>query len=264
MTMSITCFLATHSSADDWDNYRSHMSGYYFLDDQPFSEVVCNVSISTLDPVYWRAQLQPILKNIEVDESLSSFKLTYKKGGGISILEPHFLVRLKTVEGLSDPAKIQNGLDGINRGAAMQISGARQIIEAIFDEFIQPKREDFTGLRIATSEGSTTIEYIKPSEEVRQVYSNGARRSSVRVTGSPMTIESSEEFTVVAGKQALSKLQGTIKQGDMNTNFVMTIQYQQIGSAVFPSALEQQIHMENPMIKQDMSTAIRLNQCISK
>lgn len=264
LVFTFLCFFATRSSADDWDGYRSLIDDYYFLDDQAFTEIACRVSISTLDPAYWRAQMQPYEKNIEVDENLSSFEITYRKGAGITINEPHFVVSLKTVDGVSDPALLRNGIDSMNRGAARQISGASQVIKGTFNELIRPKREDFSGVKIADSKGGSIVEYTRDGKHVTQVYSNGVRKSSFQVAGGTPEIESLDEFTDIAGKRALSKTLSTIKQGDITTKIEMTVQYQQIGSVNFPSAFDSQVNLENSMMKQNIKISISFDQCVSK
>lgn len=264
LALTFLCFFATRSSANDWDDYRSLIDDYYFLDDQAFTEIACRVSMTTLDPAYWRAQMQPYEKYIEVDENLSSFEITYRKNAGITITEPHFVVRLKTVDGVSDPALVRSGIDSMNRGAARQISGARQVIEGTFNELSRPLRKDFSGMEIATSKDGSIVEYTRNGKHVTQIYSNGVRKSSHKVAGGTPEIESFDEFTDIAGKRALSKTLGTIKQGDITTKIEMTVQYQQIGSVNFPSALDSQVNLENSMMKQNIKISISFDQCVSK
>jgi len=264
IALAILSLFPNPSRADDWLTYVRLRGDYYFLDDQAPSEISCRVSISTLDPAYLRAQLQPVQDKIDVDQNLNSFRVTYSKGVGITISEPHFTVRLKEAVDLPDRATVQGGLDLINRGAAMQISGARQIIERIFMEIIRPKREEISAVKVTASEGTAKIEYTRDGLHVTQIYLAGARKTFVKAAGISTPIESSDEFTVIGGKRALSKSSAMITQGDMTTTVETAVLYQQVGGVSFPSLLNHRSHLENSTMKQDVKQTISLDQCVNK
>jgi len=262
LNLAFSFFITSPSLADDWNNFNRLMDKYYFLDDQPVTEITCHVSVSSLNNI--RTQLKPIEEKVEVDEDINTFSVTYKKGEGITTSKPHFMVSLKTTEDVANPEQVKRGVETINIGAADQISGVIDVIEGQLDELIRPKKEKISDLKVKASKGTTTVEYTKDKKQFREVYLGDSRKVFIKDPNNSMVIKSSDTFTLIAGKRALSKSDMKLTLGDMATTMKMAILYKQVGTVSFPSLLDQQAHIENPSFKADANFSINLDQCVSK
>ncbi len=257
------CF--TPAVADDWADYNRILDRYYFLDDQSPTEIVCRMTVSALDPAELRAQLQPIEKNVEVDENLDSFQLTYRKGVGILVSQPHFTVTLKTTDGLPDPTRVRDGVEIINRGVAIQLAGTRQMVESVFQEFMRPTRDSRSNVKVTTTGDSSAVEFTDGDQQVRQAFSGLTRRTLGKTSAGSVTYEVADTFTVISGKEALARSVGKIVQEGSITTAETRLQYQQLqGGGMFPAALDQQLHLDSAdNVKQDASLSIRFEKCTS-
>lgn len=257
--------LAIHSSpsvADNWNEYLHLVQRYYFLDDQPVANVECRIT-SVPGGNEIKAQLKPIEKYIRVSENLDEFKVKYKKGVGVSVVEPKLVVTIGSTEGLSDTQlqRVQSGASSINRGAEQIFAAMKKIVEATVERYLLPRREEFVNLKVTESGRGALVEYTSGGENTKEEHSS----DKVRLySSSPLgEAEYVKYLSPLEDRLAISKVVLSGRMGDIKVTSESTIQFQKLDKLSFPFMVEEHSHLSGPSTNTDIRYSVKFDQCIT-
>lgn len=254
------------AAADDWEDYLAFKSQFYYLDDQEFNSITCNIESPMLAEMVkqTKAQLSPLKDNIEVVADLSGFSMSYSKSysksGGLQINRPELDVVIKSEEGLADPAQARKGVDMINSGFKQVVDGLSMQLSGTLEEYTAPNREDFDELKLANAKEGLTFTYKREGSDVTETFSgNRLEIKSVNVGGEMHALQN---YARTGGdKLILKDASVTINQqvGKVESGILLT--YQEVGSVIFPKSIVTNISQEIQSIKQEGQMEIYLKDC---
>src|SRR5574341_473614 len=241
---------------DMWDEYQEFLQQFYFLDDQDFEQITCQVVVSTLNMEELRAQLRPVGRNISIVENMDDFKLIFGKKGGLSFNVPTFDIEIISEEGIADKKKVETGLSMIRNGIRKQLDGITEMLKGVFDEYTSPKKGKVEIKEIWKDGDKTKIRYVKEGKAVTSIWEGKTCKSWL--VGPGVQMESEEEYEQVGTKLRVKRGNGSLTQGSIITNIGMESDYQYVGGVMLPSQILVEYSMIMPTGKQEAHFAIAL------
>lgn len=242
---------------------------YYDITQQNFQEITCNIDVSIADNLV--QQMRTYLERMSDDkatlsDTLASYRLTYKKAGGLHIDDPTLDLTMKPGTKPVDPAKVELGKNKLQEGFKALIAGSDASIGLImhFEEPSTPSDYDIiyvnltpdgyemsfkskkSGIQETSSLAGTTYDgkYFSPdgSQSTRIAHSRKLEDGKLLLT------DVSDAGSGVMGKSSA----------------VTAVTYQTIGAIYFPAKVEIQASVDSIQTHQSVTTDFTFSDCAIK
>lgn len=223
--------------ASQWDAYSQFMDNFYHLDDQKFNNISCGISVSLLDNTlaHLKTQLKALEGKLEIEESVSEFRLNYNRHEGLTFQLPSFDVRLISEDEIKDRNKVETGIKMMKQGFQHQVDGAVQMIEGIFKSYLSPCKKDVKIKQLSIGPDETTIIYEESGNTGTDIYSGKTCKS--KVTGAFGQIESDIRYATTGKKLIIESADICIEQGMSTSTSKVVVEYQTVGSIILPKRI---------------------------
>lgn len=223
--------------AGQWEDYSKFMDRFYSLEQQEFDRVSCRIVLSTLDDILSsiRTQFKPLGDKIEIIENVSEFALSFDRSSGLSFNLPLFDVRIISEEGIRDRGQVERGIKYMKDGFQMQIDGATQMIQGLFEGYVTPKERDYSIKEMSVRGNEVKIIYEKGGNEFTDIYSNNECNSTM-IMPSGRT-QSRMQYVSVGKKLSISSAKIQLNQAGMTANTDVSVEYKDLKGIVFPSRI---------------------------
>lgn len=255
----VTLHVDISCASTPWENFNNLMGNYYLFDYQKVDQITCRITSSTLDRVKLREPLRPIENNIRIEENISDFRVTYSQKNGITFTEPRFEVFAVNSATADELKQLEASVMNFNQGVERVIKGLVQAIEGILDEFMLPKKDSISDLEISTNTLETIVKYKRRGASLIVVYTGNTRKTHSSMPG--LYLDSEDEFDSVKGKLILTKSKMHMNQGDNKIDINLNIKHKDMSAIIFPSIIEQQLHIINPNMNMNAEFTITFDKC---
>lgn len=261
ISFGIVAFQSTLSSAaSSWDELEKLLGKYYLFDNQKVDRVTCRIFTPTLDPVVLRQSLKPAENMLKLEENLADFKVFYTPKNGITFNIPTVKVSLKSPpEKEDDRKKLETGVQQMNMGYQISIQGIVQGVEGVLTEFVMPKKDSISDLTVAKGDAGTTVEYVQEGTNIKIMYSGSTRKTHSE--GSGNSGSSFDRYDTVNGKYYLSTSKVHALQGSTVLDGAITIQREDLGKIIFPSAILTKVEMSDMGMRLNVDSNVFLTDC---
>ncbi len=222
----------------EWIKYLDLKNNYYYLDKHNFKEISCVIDVPFMNKLIEqiKKQFDPLKDKVEIKENLSSFSLTYSQTSGLTFSNPEFEIIVIDTEGLADPEKVRQGIDMMKNGFNMQVTGVKDTLTGLFDDYQQPIKENYEDLIVTKNKAGYFVKYASGKNKITENYAGKTIEKSQ--TGSDVTATSIQSYrTISNNKLILEQASVLITQPLSNIKTDLSIEYQDVGNIIFPKKI---------------------------
>jgi len=239
------------------DPYLEFLKQFYYLDDQRFEQVTCQVVVPEFDTL--RAQMKSLENKVAVRENFDEFRLTYKRGKGLFFNLPSFEVSLVSEVGIKDRSKMETGMKMLKDGAEYFIQGVVQILNKLFKEYELQDKKEIKNVEVVKNNNETQLRYEKDSAKVTIICTDGHCKTSK--VQPPLRSDSDDEYEQVGNKLLLKSSNSYTKQNRSTIHNQVAVEYQKVSGVLFPSTITTEYETVRRNIKDEGRTTILLKGC---
>ena len=251
--IAILCLLVQSKpslSNDPWNDYEKFLQQFYFLSEQSFEQIECQVVLPEVEQMLNQQsqQLKEASKGAaEIISNLNNFRMTYSKSKGLSFNEPSVEIKVTSEDFIKDRQKFETGKQAIINGYNQTIKGTIQTIQGVFDDYIEPDKNRISLSSFNLSGERAEYKYKQESMDVTRVCEKNHCTSSSK--NAQMDVESDENYDKVGDKLAIQSASATMKQPGTEIHLKTNIKYQQVRDLFFPSSISSDLQMQTSMAK---------------
>lgn len=264
LLIAISLIMPTFATADDWDEYMLSRDRFYSLDKQDFKSISCNIEMPVTQNQVKQLhdQFESMKDKIELKENLADFSVIYSKESGLSFKHPSLDIKIISEKGMSDPAKVKNGLELIRSGFKQQIDGTVMQLQGLFDGFDTPKKNKYKIREIKNDGLSYKAVYEKDGSNITETFSHNQRKlNEISKNGEKISVTENYK-TISDNKLLLTDVQAEIKSAMANIEMSVTISYEKIKGILFPTHTGGYFKQSAQTIKQEGQFDIYLKNCV--
>jgi len=250
------------SRESDWNRFLEIQDQYYYLDRQQFNEISCAVDVPLITEliIQIRNQFAPLQGQIEVRDNLSSFTLYYSPRHGLRFTEPELEIIIRSNENIRDPNLLKQGIAKVKNGFKMTVDGVKDQLIGIFDSYSYPKREAHENLSVTNNNDHIIVQYFSNGTSITEKYYGDIIESSVK--GNNLQMSTQEQYTKTSNnKFILGRVNMAISQPSVSINSDFSIEYQYVGSVLFPKRITSVSEHVFQSISQKANIEINLWNC---
>ena len=253
---------SSYGSESEWEKFKQLKDQYYYLDKQQFNEISCVVEVPLMANLIEQIKKQfgSLEKQIEIKENLSGFVLTYNRKTGLSFSDPEFDIILKSKEGIPDPEKAEDGIGMMKTGFKKHVTGVKNILKGLFDDYSYPKQENYKDLIVTKNNDAFIAKYFRQNSKFTEAYSGNT--IDVSKEANSFAIRSTQNYVTTLNKKLIiGNGSASINQPTGNMKMDLSIEYQQIGNIVFPKKIKAIFEQTIQSISQKGTFDILLKNC---
>jgi hypothetical protein len=247
-------------AADSWKEYQKLKENYYTLSDKTFDHITCRLLLSDLDSVAIQKSMEPLGKNVTLDENLKDFAVTYSQKRGITFVKPKVQAAVVSTEGISNADILEQAIQKLNIGSDNVIERTVFDVRMTLEYFQLLKRSDITDMSISSIDGKTTVKYSNQGILVTELYSGNTREKTESATGF-MTYNYKEEYTNLDDKLAPLNIAMHTSEGQSIINNKKILTYQKIGPTFYPASIESLYEVSESNFNQQSISKVTLCDC---
>lgn len=263
LVLALASITNSWASADNWEKYAQITDKYYRLDKERFEIISCNIDVPVINNglAQLRPQLDQVKNNVEIQEDLRNFTISYKRNGGLIIKCPTLNVKVISETGLKDPNRVKQGVEMINSGFKAQVDGVGEQLQGLFEGFETPKKGDYDVSKISENNGNYVINYKKDGSDFIETHRE-KQISIVQDTKNGGKLSSIEYYNkTYNNKLVFTDGNISVKQPMLTADIDLNVSYQTIRNFLFPSSIKFKLNQTIQTIKQEGSYEIFINQC---
>lgn len=234
-------------SADEWDKFNDLSAQYYYLDDQKFNKISCQINVPILKQMIDKMieQFAPIQEKIEIKYDLSKFRMTFDRISGLKFIDPEFQIRFLTKKGMVDYTKAEKGINDVRNVMKKAVEAFKVIITDTLGNYLRLKKQQFQNLDVKIKDigGKTIIEYqnggvnfLETSYgnivEIKETTSSGAEILTKQIFEKTLN----DKYIIQYEEISLTK---PLEFGSQKkiSNSDTSIKYQNINNIIFPKEI---------------------------
>jgi hypothetical protein len=251
------------AAADDWDAYQAYNSRFYFLDQQDFNTITCDIESSTLTQLVdmIRKQVEPFADRIELVTKLDNFSMKYNKTSGLTVERPELDIKIKSEEGMTDPDRVRKGVSMIRSGFKQALDGLTMELEGILESYKAEKREDLSNVKVVEKDGTVTATYQKKGGDFTETFSGKTVELTQVGPGGKVHIVGNLEKTIHDKLILKNATVSMDQESGTALSSTASMTYQKVGGVVFPRQIIMNTKLESKTAKQEGKTDITLTNC---
>lgn len=246
--------------AGDWEDFQGFLDRYYFIDDHDFEEITCAVKVETLDQMVGRLKEQFTgVPGAVMEENVSDFGLTLRKGSGVTFRKPGLSLYLPPDRDLARNERKQQGVKMIEDGFGMSVEGTVMILEGLFEYFVRPREPRFTLQAFSMDQGKADFTYTVDGRTftARCEGDRCVRNFSEKGT----TVKDVETYDVVDGEYFLSSTQAVYSDSMSTIETTLNIGYTTVQNIPVPYTITGTSQMRSMGTNMEGVTNITLRDC---
>jgi hypothetical protein len=246
----------------EWNKYLDLKNSYYYLDNQKFNEISCviNVPLVTELITQIKNQIGPLKDKVKITESLSSFSLTYTPTSGLTFTNPEFDITLIDTEGLADPEKVKQGINMMKNGFNMQVTGVKDTLTGLFEDYQQPVKENYEDLIVTKIKDGYFVKYTSGNNKITENHSG--KTVEISQEGNDISTTAIQSYKTTSNdKLILEQASVSITQPLGNIKSDYLLEYQDIGNIIFPRRIKAVFEQTIQTISQKGEFDIYLKNC---
>lgn len=243
--------------ADGWQQYSGVMSRYYHLDEQAFTDITCKIEVPPMQQALTavRQQLAGMSDKLKITDTLDSYQLVYSRSTGLRFVDPTMSVAIVSEQGMSDPARVKEGIDQMEQGFKIQVQGVDTQIKGLFEGYESPKKSDITVDRVDVKGDGTVLEYKRQGVQFTDTIHGTDMHTVETIPNGNVTADSSYK-TVADNELILDKFDMKMDQPFQSITMQAALTYQSLDGVVFPQEIAEQGMIQNT---QNMKTQFTIN-----
>ena len=249
--------------ADPWQQYTSVMSRYYYIDQQAFSQITCNIEAQPLrsSAEQIRQQLSGLTDKIRMTETLDSYRLIFDKKDGLSFKDPTVSIDILSEKGMADPAKVKRGVGEIVDGFNREVQGVDTQLKGLFDGYETTKQGDIAVDAVEITSDGAVLKYRKDGGSVTDTIRGAGAHTVQTLPGGSVTVDSSYK-SVTGDKLILDGFDMKLDQPLQTISMHGSITYQSLDRVMFPDEITEHGTIENGQaIQTNFLMTIKLMSC---
>lgn len=261
--LSLVVTAPLQANADDWDKYLQIMNRFYYLDQQEFKRISCNIEVPIINNILSQihTQFNQMRDKIDIKENIASFSLTYSNKKGLNINYPSLNVRIISEKGIADLSKAKKGIEMVNAGFKQQIEGVGEQLKGIFEGFETPKKDRYKIKEVKYDNGVCTVKYEKDSSNFTEIYSENQRKVT-QIDSNGGKISSIENYDKSPnGKLMLTNAHVNMDLPMTKIEMDVSLSYEKVKDVFFPTRVVSHINQFVQTIKQEGQIDIYLKNC---
>lgn len=261
--LSLVVTAPLQANADDWDKYLQIMNRFYYLDQQEFKRISCNIEVPIINNILSQihTQFNQMRDKIDIKENIASFSLIYSNKKGLNINYPSLNVKIISEKGIADLSKAKKGIEMVNAGFKQQIEGVGEQLKGIFEGFETPKKDRYKIKEVKYDNGVCTVKYEKDSSNFTEIYSENQRKVT-QIDSNGGKISSIENYDKSPnGKLMLTNAHVNMDLPMTKIEMDVSLSYEKVKDVFFPTRVVSHINQFVQTIKQEGQIDIYLKNC---
>lgn len=255
-------FCVSQVDASAWQSYIDGRADHYFVDQQEFEDIACEVSVSMLNELIEKIdeQISEFGENVAVHTDLSAFEIRYSPKLGVRFTDPKFHIEVKSYEGVEEVQRVRRGLAMIQQGFTFSVNGIKKQLTSIVNVSIKPQEDQYENIEMTEIDGGVQYAY-----EFSGFGATETRKDNiiqVSQSNEMMSINSKSQYNKYEnGQLVLDQTTLEIKQPVGDMSLVANMTYQTVEDIVFLNTMSVEFEQGMPSARTTGSYLVELKNC---
>ena len=253
---------ASRAEATAWQSYLDGRANHFFVDQQDFEDIVCEVSVSMLNELIEKIdeQIGEFGENVEVYTDLSAFEIRYSPKLGVRFSDPKFNIQVKSYEGIEQVQRVRRGLAMIQQGFTFSVNGIKKQLTSIVNVSIQPQESQYEDIVMTEIDGG--VQYTYEFSGFGATETRKGNVIQVSQSNEMMSIESESHYHPYEdGKLVLEQTSLDIGQPVGDMSLVANMTYQTVDDIVFLKTMGVEFEQGMPSARTTGDYLVELRNC---